>query len=135
MASQYTVNIVISAGSDFSQNFYLINPDYTPTNISGCSITANLSKHSTSMNALETTAEDVVWNRIPLSGYVEDGIGGVFSLNLSASETKLLSEGKYVYGASITDINGNTHEGVSGLAFVTTSLGSNLPTSLNTINW
>jgi hypothetical protein len=131
----YTVNIVISAGCDFSQNFYLINPDYTPKNISGCNVTANLAKHSNSLDAMQTTSEEIVWNRIPLTGYVEDGVGGVFSLNLSADETKNISEGKYVYGAVIKDINGNEQESVSGLAFVTVAMGSNKPTSLNNLKW
>jgi hypothetical protein len=128
MSAQYTVNISIDAGSEFSQVYYLTNPDMSPRNITGAKLKANLGKHSRAYHAITSTSEKMDWNVIPFTCYVVDGVSGIFSINLSREYSSRLEEGKYVYGVTLTDISGNvTPNVVSGLAFVTSDIAS-MPT-------
>ena len=52
MAAQFVVNITISAGADFTQEFTVANPDGTPVNITGYKFFANLAKHPTAIDAV-----------------------------------------------------------------------------------
>lgn len=131
MAAQYLVNIAIQAGNDFKEMYYLVNPDMSPRDITHCVIEAKLAKHSRAFDAITSTVDQMVYIYSPFKCYVEDGIGGVFSLNMSAQDTNKLEEGKYVYSASLKDINGFVSEVVSGLIFVNIAFGHNNP--INTI--
>ena len=120
---KYQVNIAISAGSQFGQEFYVTDPDGSPTDITGATVTAYIAKHAKAVYATDTTSSQTFYNYLPFTGVIEDGQNGVFSLNLTAEQTLSLDEGKYVYSASITDINGNQlGEVVSGIAFVSFSM-------------
>lgn len=120
----HTVNISISSGGEFSQIYHLTNPDMSPRDITGARITANIAKHSRAYDITTSTSEEMKWEYLPFKCYVESGVGGIFSISLSKEATALLEEGKYVYGANITDVYGNTTpDVVSGLAFVDINLG------------
>lgn len=118
MAIQYQVNIQVTAGCDFRQEFTLANPDLTPKVITGATFKAGLSKHAVSINANESTSAKPVYNIVPFTTSVVDGSGGVYSISLTAAQTQQLKEGKYLYNVIIEDVNGIRTEVVSGLAFV-----------------
>ena len=118
MAIQYQVNIQVTSGCDFRQEFTLANPDLTPKNITGATFKAGLAKHAVSINAHESTSENPVYKIIPFTTSVVDGNGGVYSIAMNAADTQKLQEGKYVYNVILVDVNGIKSEVVSGLAFV-----------------
>jgi hypothetical protein len=122
--NKYTVNIVIPAGSDFSQVYYLTNPDMSPKDLSGCHVTANIAKHPRALDAVTSTSEEPDYTYSPFKCYIEDGKMGVISLNMNSSQTVKLEEGKYVYGVSIRDVNGYLHSPISGVALVQIDMGS-----------
>ena len=118
MAASYSVNISINAGTTFKQEFYLTNPDKSPSNITGYVFYAKMAKHATAMNAVESTRDNPVYNYIPMTATVVDGVGGKYCLYMSAKQSARLSEGKYVYSVVAQDRNGNKSEVVDGLVFV-----------------
>lgn len=120
----YQVNLAITSGTTFTQEFFLTNPDKSPTNISGYKFYAKLSKHATAMDAVESTSQTPHYNYIPMSAIVVDGVGGKYILRLSSKATSQLSEGKYVYSVVSQDRNGNKSQVVNGLAFVEKGFGS-----------
>lgn len=124
MAVQYYVNIKVSIGASFNQEFYLTNPDRSPLNITGCEIHANIAKHSASIDAVNSTSMNVKHKFVPFSTRVVDGSGGVFALSLTPEDTMRLREGKYVYNAVLQDANGNLIDTVSGLVFAEVAFGS-----------
>ena len=124
MASQFQVHIKISAGSYFSQDFYITNPDMTPMNITGAFFTAVISKHSNSFNAVKSTKDQPVYSYTTMNTKVSNGVGGVLNVSMTSEDTAKLKEGKYVYNVNVTDINGYTSPCVSGLVFVDRSFGS-----------
>ena len=71
MAIQYQVNIQITAGCDFRQEFTLTNPDLTPKVITGATFLGGVSKHSVSVNAVKSTSEEPVYNIVPFTTSVE----------------------------------------------------------------
>ena len=127
MAAQYQVNIAIQAGTDFSQEYTLANPDKSPLNITGMQFTAALAKHSGALIANESTSTEPVYNVVPFTTRVVDGVNGIYSIHLTASQTKKLQEGKYVYNVILTDVNDIKTDILSGLAFVKVSTASLLP--------
>ena len=126
MASNFNVNIQISAGNSFAQEFYLANPDKSPMDITGCSVSAYIAKHPGAIIARETeyagtTGSDVnniVYSYIEFGSRVVDGQGGVYELSLSPEATKDVPQGKYFYSVSLTDTNGVKNQVLSGLAFI-----------------
>ena len=118
MAIQYQVNIQITAGCDFRQEFTLANPDLTPKVITGANFKAGLAKHAVSIDAYQSTSEKPVYKITPFTTSVVDGNGGVYSIAMTAAETQKLKEGKYVYNVILEDVNGIKSEVVSGLVFV-----------------
>lgn len=118
MAIQYQVNLQVTAGCDFRQEFTLANPDSTPKVITGATFKAGLSKHAVSINAHESTRDEPVYNIVAFTTSVVDGEGGIYSIGLTAEETQKLEEGKYVYNVVLKDVNGTITEVVSGLVFV-----------------
>ena len=126
MAAQYQVNLSIQAGTDFGEVFYLANPDKSSLNITGCTFSAVLQKHSGAYDATLTTSEETVYKYVKFDTQVVDGVGGAYQISLNASQTKLLEEGKYMYNVVMTDVNGQKDEVVSGLAFVQLSLAASL---------
>ena len=118
MAIQYHVNIQVTAGCDFRQEFTLTNPDLTPKVITGATFKGGMSKHAVSLNAVESTSAEPVYNIVPFTTSVVSGEGGVYSIGLTAAQTQVLEEGKYVYNVVLVDVNGFTTEVISGLVFV-----------------
>lgn len=124
MASNYQVNITIQAGTEFNQEFYLTKPDRSPMDITGCKFNANISKHVNSVDATRTTSKRKAHKLIPCKTRVVDGKKGIFSISLSASITKLLKEGKYVYNCVMRNRAGELSDAVSGLVFVEIATGA-----------
>lgn len=122
----YQVNININAGSDFSQTFYLTNPDKTPQDLTGCKIYGQLAKHSKAIIAHESTSDNPVYAAIPFEGSVTNGTGGEYTLSLPNSVTNTLNEGKYVYSVIVQDVNGTKNKVMNGLAFVDFSFGNTI---------
>ena len=123
MASNYQVNIVIQAGVDFNQEFYLTNPDRSPRNITGYKFNANISKHPRSIDVTLTTEDKTYHKLIPCNTRVVNGQKGIFAISLSADITKYLREGKYVYSCTMRDRTGARSEAVGGLCFVEVATG------------
>ena len=118
MAASYQVNLQINAGTTFKQEFYLTNPDKSPSNITGYVFYAKMAKHASAMVATKSTRDEPVYNYIPMTASVVDGVGGKYCLYMSAKQSARLSEGKYVYSVVAQDRNGNKSEVVDGLVFV-----------------
>ena len=118
MAASYTVNLNINAGTSFTQEFFLTNPDKSPANITGYRFFAKMAKHSSAMVATKSTTTHPVYAYTPITATVADGVGGKYVLHMSAKKTAGLSEGKYVYSVVAEDLNGNKSEVADGLVFV-----------------
>ena len=101
MAAVYTINLVINAGSDFSETFFLENVDLT-----ACTLSAQLRKWSGSSNYTQFECEII------------DPIHGTISLGLSQQQTKILKPGRYVYDAIITTPFNFTSKIIEGMALV-----------------
>lgn len=119
----YQVNISISSGVNFSQEFTLTNPDMSPVNITGYKFVGKLSKHPQSIDAVLSTRDNRVQKGVKFSCNVIDGYGGVYNVYLPAKTTQRIEEGKYCYNIVAIDVNGNSSVAVSGLAFVEQAFG------------
>ena len=119
----YTVNISLSSGVSFSQEFTMANPDMTPVNITGYKFVGKLSKHPQSIDAVLSTRDNPVQKGVKFSCNVIDGIRGVYNIYLPAKATQKIQEGKYCYNIVAIDVNGNSSVAVSGLAFVEQAFG------------
>jgi len=124
MAAQFQVNITISAGTDFTQEFTVANPDKLPVDITGYKFFANLAKHPTAIDAAVSTSGTPVYKYVPFTTLVVDGKKGKYSISLLANETSKLAEGKYVYNVIMQDLNGEKSSVVSGIAFVDVAFGA-----------
>ena len=80
MASPFQVNINISAGVDFTQQFTVNNPDFTPVNITGFKFHAKLAKHPTAIDAMTSTSGSPVYNYVSFDTSVVDGEKGIYSI-------------------------------------------------------
>ena len=126
MTSPFSVNIHISAGSDFAQEFYLANPDRSSMDITGCKFTGTIQKHPGAIDAIETelagiTGSDV--NNIKYKGIVmniivSNGKKGIYRIDVPGNCTYGIQEGKYYYGVNMTDVNGSKIKVLSGLCFI-----------------
>ena len=118
----FNVNITISRGNDFSQVFFLTNPDKSPVDLTGASFSANLAKHSMSQDVLAENGP--VYKFTPFTTSVVDATTGSYSISLTPEQTSLLEEGKYIYSVSMTNVNGVVIEAINGLAFVDHAFGN-----------
>ena len=118
----FTCNITISRGNDFSQVFFLTNPDQSPVDLTGATFSANLARHSSAQDALAEGG--TVYKFIPFSTAVVEASKGSYSISLSPDQTGDLVEGKYVYSVSMMNVNGVIVETISGLAFVDSAFGN-----------
>lgn len=123
MAAQFQVNIQISAGTDFYQEFNLTNADFSPLNLTDYKIYAALRKHANEKNVVQesTVSTDTVTTHFETN--IEDVLGGVYSIFMPFEKTDDLEEGKYVYSVVLQEPNGHWEEVTSGLAFVDRSFG------------
>ena len=119
----YQVNITISAGCSFRQEFTLTNPDRSPVNLTGSSFTGALSKYERALNADLSTSEVPVFERIYFNCEIVNAELGVYCIKLTAEQTTKLLEGKYLYNVVMRNVNGETFPTVQGLAFVDISFG------------
>ncbi len=102
MSAVYVSNLIINAGSTFSQSFDLgSTEDNAPFNLSGYTIAAQLRKHSASSTA--TDFESVI----------VDSDNGLINVALAATTTAAIKPGRYVYDIVVTtgDIKTRVVEG------------------------
>jgi hypothetical protein len=119
----YQVNITISAGCSFKQEFTLTNPDRSPVNLTGSSFTGALSKYERALNANLSTSAEPVFERIYFNCEIVNAELGVYCIKLTAEQTTKLLEGKYLYNVVMRNVNGETFPTVQGLVFVDISFG------------
>ena len=124
MAAPFSVNINISAGADFTQQFSVTNPDRSPVNITGFQFLAKLGKHPTAIDAMASTSGVPNSSYISFDTAVEDGEAGLYSISMTADKTSLLAEGKYLYSVVLVNTSGEKSPAVSGLAFVDVAFGA-----------
>lgn len=118
MSSNYQVNLSMTGGTDFGQEFYLANPDKSPMNITGCKFSASFTKYPGAINAICSTSEEPVYLAYPMDTRVVDGKGGVYSLSLPKESTFGFQQGKYVYHVNMKDVNGSVQQVLNGLLFI-----------------
>jgi hypothetical protein len=121
MATQYEVNIAITAGADFHQSFFMANPDFTATDLTDCVVYGAIAKHSNALDALQEGVKTT--NAILFSTSLPDPSAGHYAVELSALETEKLEEGKYVYSVVIQFPDERIVEATSGLVFVSKAFG------------
>lgn len=124
MAAQFQVNITISAGADFTQEYTVTTPDNFPVNITGYKFYANLAKHPTAINAAVSTSGNKLYSYTPFITRVVNGVAGVYSITLPASETSKLPEGKYQYNVIMENLDGEKINVIGGVAFVDVAFGA-----------
>jgi hypothetical protein len=124
MAPQFQVNINVSAGADFTQEFIINNPDASPVDLTGSTFFANLAKHPTAVDAMASTSGTPVYKYVTFTTKVVDALKGRYSIALSIAQTSKLEEGKYVYNVIMQDVNGDKTSVMSGLAFVDIAFGA-----------
>ena len=123
MSSQFQVNLQVSANMDFYQEFYLAEADFTPLDITDMTFHSSIKKNASSVIANETTSTSIKQDYVSFETGVVDGVGGVYYLRLTTTESSKLEEGKYVYSTVMTNTENEFTEVCSGLVFVTVAFG------------
>lgn len=102
----YASNLVINTGADFKANFNVVNTANSPFNFTGWTGSSQMTKSVSIGSTLYPAATFNV-------GFTSES-GGKFEISLSSTQTRNLSEGRYVYnilvssGSTIYNIvNGN----------------------------
>lgn len=124
MAATFQVNISITAGAAFSQQFTITNSDMTPTDLTGYTFSAYIAKHEEALNAVKSTSAAPVWKFLQFTTTVTTPASGVYTINLTPEQSEKLEEGKYVYSVVMTDTENVVTEVVKGLAFVNKAFGN-----------
>ena len=108
MAAVYVNNLVVNAGSDFSQSFTL---EGTETNsafdLTGYTVAAQMRKWSGSSSATSFTTS------------IELPTEGKILLRLTSTQTSNLKPGRYVYDVVITDAFNVKNRVIEGMVLVT----------------
>ena len=120
----FQVNLTISAGLSFRQEFTLANADKSPVNLTGASFTGAISKNERSINADLSTAAVPVYERIYFQCEVVNAEAGVYCIKLTPEQTNKLLEGKYVYNVVMRNVNNELISVAQGLAFVEIAFGA-----------
>ena len=111
----------MTAGGSFNQSFFLANPDFSATDLTGCLVFGAIAKHPNALDALQegdkTTAATLFETSIP------DPQSGHYAIALDPLETAKLEEGKYVYSTVMDNGQGEFVEVNSGLIFVDRAFG------------
>ena len=103
MAAVYVSNLVINAGSDFSQTFNLVESDDSgPLDLSGFSISAQFRKHAGSSSKHDFTAS------------VMDAAQEEVIISLSAAASNVPKPGRCVYDIVITNAGNEKTRVVEG---------------------
>ena len=124
MAAAFQVNLTISAGLSFRQEFTITNADKSPVNLAGASFTGALSKYERAINADLSTSAVPVYERIYFECEVVNPAAGVYCIKLTPEQTSKLAEGKYVYNVVMKNVNGELLPAVQGLVFVQVAFGA-----------
>lgn len=120
MTSRYQVNLNISAGMDFFQEFSLTNADFSPMDLTGLSFHGTIQKHSKAIDVTSSSKKRVY---AKFETEIIDASRGIYSIKLPSSKSQNLEEGKYVYDVTISDASGKLSPANSGLIFVDNGLG------------
>ena len=124
MAAAFQVNLTISAGLSFRQEFTLANADKSPVDLTGASFTGALSKNERSINADLSTAAVPVYERTYFQCEVVNAAAGVYCIKLTPEQTTKLLEGKYVYNVVMRNVNAELISVAQGLVFVDVAFGA-----------
>ena len=124
MAVAFQVNITISAGLSFRQEFSLTNADKSPVDLTGASFTGALSKYERAINADLSTSEVPVYERVYFNCEIVNAFLGIYCIKLTPEQTSKLAEGKYVYNVVMKNVNGELLPAVQGLVFVDVAFGA-----------
>jgi len=108
MAAVYVNNLVIDAGSNFSQTFTLEQSESNSfLNLTGYQVDSQMRKWSGSSNAIIfTTSVEFP----PTSGKI--------NLSLTSEQTKNIKPGRYVYDVLITDSSEIKNKVIEGMVLV-----------------
>ena len=108
MAAVYVHNLVINAGSDFSQSFTLEESDTnSPLNLTSSSVESQMRKWSGSSNAVSFYTE------------IDDPpTSGTIILSLTDTQTSTLKPGRYVFDVLVTDQYGTKNRLIEGMVLV-----------------
>lgn len=126
MSAPFSVNIRISSGNDFAQEFYLASPDRSPMNITGCKFTGYIQKHAGAIDAICTEyagntgseVNNIYYRYLEMDISVTSGIEGVYTVRVPGESTLHYPEGKYVYSITMEDVNGTKTQVLDGLCFI-----------------
>ena len=103
MAAVYVSNLVINAGSDFSQTFSLVESDDSgPLDLNGFTVAAQFRKHAGSSSKHDFTTN------------ILDATNGELLISLSATSSNIPKSGRYVYDIVITNAGGEKTRVVEG---------------------
>ena len=107
MAAVYVSNLVINAGSDFSQTFSLVEfDDSGPLNLNGFTVAAQFRKHAGSSSKHDFTTN------------ILNATDGELLISLSASASNVPKPGRYVYDILVTDTANTVTRVVEGSVMV-----------------
>jgi hypothetical protein len=108
MAAVYVNNLVINAGSDFSQTFTLESSENNSfLNLTDFEVDSQMRKWSGSSTAITFTS--II--EIPATL-------GKINISLSSEQTKDIKPGRYVYDVLITDAYGIKNKVIEGMVLV-----------------
>jgi hypothetical protein len=108
MAAVYVNNLVINAGSNFSQTFTLEQTESNSfLNLTNYQVDSQMRKWSGSSNAITFTAEV----EYPYTT-------GKINISLTSEQTKNIKPGRYVYDIIITDSSNIKNKVIEGMVLV-----------------
>jgi len=97
MAAVYVANIIINAGSDFSQSFNLTNASNSALDLTNYSVSAQLRKHAGSNTKTDFSTS------IPAPA-----TEGTVTITLTSVQTTNLKPGRYLYDVVIQETDPGT---------------------------
>lgn len=110
----YVVNLVMDAGADFKQSFYLESPiSNSAINLTGFTGICQMKKSPASLNK---TADFVVSFPAPTAGQV--------LISMASTITSTIKPGRYSYDVLLTDINSIKSRAISGSIIVTAGVST-----------
>lgn len=107
MASVYVNNLVINAGSDFSQSFTLEGSNNSALNLTDYDVNAQIRKWAGSSTAVSFGSTIIAPKTL-----------GKIVISLGSTETQNLKPGRYVYDILITDPVGIKNRVIEGMVLV-----------------
>lgn len=101
-------NIVIDQGATFSLDVEVVDANKNPVNLTGYTFRASMRKTYYSLTAVNFTITPAA-----------DLTTGVFTLDLTATQTSAIKAGRYVYDIEIEDDEGRVTRVFDGIVTVT----------------